>query len=143
MISCREPNEKNIENIEQTKFFDFLEEIKEDYQNDGAQLRTALNKFEERYKSAKLKSIPRLVTFLYDLNGHLDPTVNIRSGSMIRVQVESVKRRKTEGSGCRRKLSSITKNKENLDPQIIPSQKKECWQKGTQSEQKHTKNQLN
>ena len=86
-----------------------------------------------------MKSIPRLVTFLYDLNGHLDPTINIRSGSMICVQVESVKRRKTEGLGHRRKLPSIIKNKENLDLQTIPSRKKKCAGRKGQSEQKHTK----
>jgi hypothetical protein len=42
---------------------------------------------------------------------------------MIRVQVEFVKRRKTEGSGHRRKLPSTTKDKENLDLQNVPSQK--------------------
>ncbi len=88
------------------------------------QLCTALNKFEERYKAAKLKSTSRLASFLYDLNRDLDPTVNIRSGSMIRVQVESVKRRKTEGSGHKRKLPSIIKDKENLDPKVIPDRKR-------------------
>ncbi|PKC57301.1 hypothetical protein RhiirA1_401509 [Rhizophagus irregularis] len=81
---------------------------------------------EERYKAGKLKSIPRLVSFLYDINRELDPAVNIRSGFMIRVQVESVKRRKTKGSKRKRKPFSITNNKENLensDPQIIPGQK--------------------
>jgi len=85
---------------------------------------TALDKFEKRYKAAKLKSIPRLVSFLYELNSHLDPVVNIRSGSMIRVQVKSIKRRKTEGSGRKRKLPSIIHDKENLDPQTIPERKR-------------------
>ncbi|PKB96233.1 hypothetical protein RhiirA5_435193 [Rhizophagus irregularis] len=96
------------------------------YSNRCAQLHTALNKFAERYKAGKLKSIPRLVSFLYDINRELDPAVNIRSGFMIRVQVESVKRRKTKGSKRKRKPFSITNNKENLensDPQIIPGQK--------------------
>ena len=70
-----------------------------------------------------MKSIPRLASFLYDLNRNLDPTINIRSGSKIRVQVESVKRRKTEGSGRKRKLPAINKEKENLDPHTIPSRK--------------------
>ena len=45
---------------------------------------------------------------------------------MIRVQVESVKRRKTEGSsGTKRKLPAIVnQGKENPDPQTIPSRKK-------------------
>lgn len=67
-------------------------------------------------------SIPRLASFLYDICSHVDPTIRIRSGSMIRVQVESIKRRKTEGSSRKRKLTSI-KNKENLDPQTIPNRK--------------------
>ena len=45
---------------------------------------------------------------------------------MIRVQVESVKRRKIEGSsGTRRKLPvNVNEGKENLDPQVIPARKK-------------------
>jgi hypothetical protein len=45
---------------------------------------------------------------------------------MIRVQVESIKRRKTETSGGRkRKLAgTISSGKENLDPQVIPARKK-------------------
>ena len=73
-------------------FNTFLEGIKEDYQNSGSQLRIALDKFAERYDAAKSKSIPRLCSFLYDFNRDLDPTARINSGSMIRVQVESVKR---------------------------------------------------
>lgn len=38
-----------------------------------------------------MKSIPRLVSFLYDMNRDLYPTIKIKSGSMICVQVESVK----------------------------------------------------
>ncbi|CAB5362409.1 unnamed protein product [Rhizophagus irregularis] len=115
----------SIEEVDNTStFIDFLEEIKEDYQNGDVQLRTALNKLAERYKAAKMKSVPRLVSFLYDMNRDLDPTIKIKSGPMIRVQVESVKRRKTEGSGRKRKLpASIIKDKENLDPQAIPSRK--------------------
>jgi hypothetical protein len=109
------------ENIEDniSMFTLFLEGIKDDYENGGIQLRSALNKFAERYKAAKLKSIPRLASFLYDINRNLDPTVNIRSGSMIRVQVESIKRRKTEGSERKRKLPINIKEKENSDPQNI------------------------
>ncbi|CAG8779880.1 10670_t:CDS:1, partial [Gigaspora rosea] len=43
---------------------------------------------------AKSQSIPRLSSFLYDLNRDLDPLVRIKSGRKIQVQVESVKRRK-------------------------------------------------
>ncbi|RGB36647.1 hypothetical protein C1646_666802 [Rhizophagus diaphanus] len=88
-IEHRESN-KNVEDDIIT-FINFLEEIKEDYSNGCAQLHTALNKFAEHYKAVKLKSIPRLIFFLYDINRELDLAVNIRSGSMICVQVESVK----------------------------------------------------
>ena len=81
----------------------------------------------KRYQAAKSVSIPRLISFLYDICSYADPTIRIRSGSMIRVQVESVKRRKMEGSGRKRKTSTI-KNKENLDPQTIPNRKtKKSW----------------
>ena len=87
----KEANE-NIEEADISVFTNFLENIRADYQNGSTQLRTALNKFEERYMVAKSKSIPQLVSLLYDLNSHLDLKVNIRGGSMIRVQIESVKR---------------------------------------------------
>jgi hypothetical protein len=107
-------------------------------------LRTALSKFEECYKVAKTKSIPRLVSYLYDISRNSDPTVNIRSGSMIRVQVESVKRRRTEGSGRKRRLPSIIKDKENLDPQVIPSRKRKQTGKKEHNLSKNvSKNQLN
>jgi len=50
---------------------------------------------------------------------------------MIRVQVESIKRRKTERSGGgKRKLPAITReDKENLDSQIIPARKKKMGKK--------------
>src|SRR5437763_16852704 len=88
--SGKEAN-KNIEEADISVFTNFLENITADYQNGGTQLRTALNKFEERYMAAKSKSISRLVFLLYDLNSHLDSQVNIRGSSMIRVQIESVK----------------------------------------------------
>ena len=77
--------------MDTSKFILFLEEIKEDYLNSGLQLRTALNKFVEHYEAAKSASIPRLISFLYDICSNVDPTVRIKSGPMIRVQVESVK----------------------------------------------------
>jgi hypothetical protein len=55
------------------------------------QLRTALNKLAEHYKVAKMKSVPKLISFLYDINCDLDLTAKIKSGSIIRVQIESVK----------------------------------------------------
>ncbi|RGB22605.1 hypothetical protein C1646_775823 [Rhizophagus diaphanus] len=88
-IKHRESN-KNVEDDIIT-FINFLEKIKKDYSNGYTQLYTALNKFAECYKVAKLKSILQLVSFLYDINCELDLAVNIRSGSMIHVQVESVK----------------------------------------------------
>ena len=125
----REPNEENEGNEETDNssiFGTFLEEIKEDYHNGGSQIRTALDKFAERYDAAKSKSTPRLCSFLYDINRNLDPTVRVNSGAMIRVQVESVKRRKTErsGGGKRRISATIREGKENMDPQIIPTRKK-------------------
>ena len=105
--------------------------MKADYQNASPQLCTALDKFAERYRSAKSKSIPCLTSYLYDLNHNLDPTARVKSGSMIRVQIESVKRRKTESSGSRkRKLpNNIREEKENLDPHVIPARKKRAMAK--------------
>jgi hypothetical protein len=65
---------------------------------------------------------------------------------MIRVQVESVKCRKTGGSnGTRRKLSAITsKDKENSDPHVISSHKKRKTGKKEHNLSKNVlKNQLN
>jgi hypothetical protein len=123
-------NEESTE-IDCTSFAMFLEEVKTDYQNASPQLCTALDKFAERYRSAKLKSIPCFTSYLYDLNRNLNQTARVKSGSMIRVQVESVKRRKTENSGGRkRKLpNTICEEKENLDPHIIPARKKRVMAK--------------
>ena len=120
----RKLNEESTE-IDYTTFAMFLEEIKADYQNASPQLHAALDKFAERYRSAKSKSFPRLVSFLYDLNHNLNLTAHIKSGSKIRVQVESIKRRKMENSDGRRKLpATVCEGKENFDPQIIPVRKK-------------------
>jgi hypothetical protein len=123
-VSYREPNKEN-EGFDNSVIISFLEEIKEDYQNCGPQLRTALGKFAEQYHSSKSSSIPRLCSFLYNVNHNVDAT-RVKSGAKIRVQVESVKRRKIEGSnGTRRKLpGAVNGGKENLDPQSIPSRKK-------------------
>jgi len=74
----------------------------------------------------KSKSIPQLSSFLYDLDRNFDPAARLKSGPMIRVQVESIKRRKTENSGgSKRKLpAAVNFEKENIDPQIIPARKK-------------------
>ncbi|CAG8731970.1 21381_t:CDS:1, partial [Gigaspora rosea] len=117
-------NDNELKEINATAFNNFLNEIKKDYQDADSQLYTALNKFMKHYQAAKSQSTSRLTSFLYNLNGGADPTARIKSGSMIRVQVESVKRRKTKGSGRKRKLLAAPKNKENSDPQIIPSWKK-------------------
>ncbi|CAG8633982.1 7508_t:CDS:2 [Funneliformis mosseae] len=105
----REPDEENKENegIDKFAFNYILEEIKADYQNSGSQLRTALDKFAEHYNAA-------------NLNLYQDPIARVKSGSMIRVQVESIKRRKSETSGGgKRKLSAtISKGKEILEPQV-------------------------
>jgi len=82
-----------------------------------------LNKFAKYYEVTKLKSIFQLVSFLYDLNCNLNLIVNIRNGFMIHIQVESIKRYKTEESEHKWKLSAIIKDKENLDPQVIPNWK--------------------
>ncbi|CAG8531703.1 4984_t:CDS:2 [Funneliformis mosseae] len=124
-IERRVPNEESTD-IDYTSFVTFLEEVKSDYQIASPQLRTALDKFAERYCSAKSKSFPQLTCYLYDLNRSLNPTARVKSGSMIRVQVESVKRRKTKGSGGRkRKLpNTICDEKETLNPHVIPARKR-------------------
>ena len=126
LISCREQREEN-EEIDISAFTSFLEEVKSDYQNAGQTLRTSLNKFKDRYIAAKSKSIPRLSSYLYDLDRNFDPAARLKSGPMIRVQVESIKRRKTENSGGSRKRklpAAVNGEKENIDPQIIPARKK-------------------
>ncbi|RIB24670.1 hypothetical protein C2G38_2241878 [Gigaspora rosea] len=75
----------------------FLEEIKADYENSSSQLCIALDKFAERYYRAKSTS-----------------------GSTIRVQVESVKRRKPRSGSEKRNLFAINKENEDLDPHVIP-----------------------
>jgi hypothetical protein len=134
---------KEDEEIDISSFTTFLEEIKTDYQNSQA-LRIALDKFKERYNAAKSISFSRLASFLYDLNRDLDP-MRIKSGASIRVQVESIKRRKTEGGSSKRRLHIPTnKGKENLDPQIIPARKKKKLGKKDHNLSKHImKNQLN
>ncbi|RGB43005.1 hypothetical protein C1646_750389 [Rhizophagus diaphanus] len=101
--------------IDSSNLVAFLDEIKADYESCGLQFRTALDKFAKRYHASKLKS----VSFLYDISQNVDPT-RVKSDAMIRVQVESVKRRKRIGSSSTKQVSG----KENLDPQIIPNRKK-------------------
>ena len=96
-----------------------------DYQNAGQTLRNTLDKFKERYNAAKAMSIPRLTSYHYDLNRNIDPIARVKSGTQIRVQVESVKRRKMEGGSTRRRVPAPTnENKENSDPNLIPARKK-------------------
>ncbi|CAB4494576.1 unnamed protein product [Rhizophagus irregularis] len=113
----RELNENNENEIDKSALVTFLEEIKVDYENYGPQFCTAFDKFAKRYHVSKSQSIPWLCSFLYDINRNVDPT-QVKSGSMICVQVESVKRRKSEGSnGTRQKSSAIVEGeKENSDP---------------------------
>ncbi|CAG8714249.1 8488_t:CDS:2, partial [Gigaspora rosea] len=92
-----EPN-KTIEKINTLEFVQFLKNIQDDYQNSGEQLQVTLNKFAECYKAAKSKSTSRLWL----------------------VQVESAKQRKIEEHSYKQRLPAI-KDKENSDPQIIPS----------------------
>src|SRR5262245_25038897 len=95
-LFIRKQNGKDVINkIDKSALVAFLEEIEADYENCGPQFCTAFNKFVERYHASKLMSIPRLCSFLHNIDRNVDPT-RIKSGSMIRVQVESVKRRKTE-----------------------------------------------
>ena len=60
----REPSEEYDFSV----FNTFLEDIKMDYQNSGQTFCTAFDKFREYYDAAKSKSIPRLTSFLYELN---------------------------------------------------------------------------
>ena len=71
--------------FDRSSFDAFLEEVKEDYENCGSQFRIAFDKFTERYKAVKSKSISRLNTFLYNIKRDLDPLAYVKSGSMIRV----------------------------------------------------------
>ncbi|CAG8452444.1 11865_t:CDS:2 [Gigaspora rosea] len=73
---------------------------------------SALEKFAKRYNAAKAKSVPALVLFLYDINRNIDPLARVKSGAKIRVQVKSVKYRKTNNN-----------SKENIDQHIIPARK--------------------
>jgi len=43
--------------FDHSSFDAFLEEVKEDYENCGSQFHIAFDKFTERYKAAKSKSI--------------------------------------------------------------------------------------
>ncbi len=92
-----------------------------------------------------MKSISQLTSFLYDLNHDLDPIIHIKSNANIRVQVKSIKRRKTKGGSFKRKLHvPINEGKKNLDSKIIPVQKKKKTDKKDHNLSKHIiKNQLN
>jgi hypothetical protein len=82
-----------------------------------------LDKFSKQYHASKALSFARLTSFLYN-NNYTDST-RIKSGAMIRVQVESTKRRSEGSGGSRRRLhNKANKNKENIDPQVIPIRKK-------------------
>lgn len=53
------------------------------------------------------------------------PTVRLKSGPMIRVWAESIKRWKLEKSGDRKRNlpATVSEDKEYFDPEIIPSKK--------------------
>jgi hypothetical protein len=102
---------EEIEEIDISEFTTFLELVKSDYQNSGQTLRTSLDKFKDRYIAARALSIPRLSSFLYDLKRDLDPMVRVKSGANIRVQVESIKRRKIEGGSSKRRLPTANNSK--------------------------------
>ncbi|RIB16930.1 hypothetical protein C2G38_2188699 [Gigaspora rosea] len=90
LLETKEPEEldkenKKIEEIDSSNFNSFLEEVRLDYQLADQPLRSALDKFKDRYNAAKSRSISRLSSFLYDLNSNLDPTARIKSGPQIRV----------------------------------------------------------
>ena len=139
-FSHRESNKEN-EDIDDSANISFLEEIKADYQNFGPQFRTAFNKFAKRYHASKSKSIPRLCSFLYDINSNVE---RVRSGAKICVQVESVKWRKGSSGTGRRLPGIINSGKENSDPQAIPSRKKRKTSKKEHNLSKNVlKNQLN
>ncbi|CAB5202523.1 hypothetical protein RhiirA5_505112 [Rhizophagus irregularis] len=89
----------------------FLEEIKTDYKSCGLQFHTALDKFAKHYHASKLKSVPCLFSFLYDISQNVDPTC-VKSGAMIYVQVKSVKWHKKIGLSNTKQVNG----KENLNP---------------------------
>jgi len=123
MLENQENKENQVVDFDSSSFDTFLKEVKNDYENCGPQLRVSLDKFAERYRVAKSQSIPRLSTLLYDIKRELDPSARVKSGSMIRVQVESIKRRKSEGTGARRRYSINAGVDNNSDPQAIPKRK--------------------
>ncbi|CAG8803905.1 37835_t:CDS:2, partial [Gigaspora margarita] len=102
------------------EFFDtFLKTMKNNYEYCGPQLRAVLEKLAERYNTAKAKSISVLTSFLYNVNRNSDPLGRVKSGAKICVQVESVKRRKTESSIKK----SGDKENCNRDLHVIPAHK--------------------
>src|SRR6266498_1574316 len=115
MLENQENKENQVVDFDSSSFDTFLKEVKNDYENCGPQLRVSLDKFAERYRVAKLQSIPRLSTLLYDIKRELDPSA--------RVQVESIKRRKSEGTSARRRYSINAGVDNNNNPQAIPKRK--------------------
>ncbi|PKK58339.1 hypothetical protein RhiirC2_796476 [Rhizophagus irregularis] len=79
-----------------------------------------------------LSPIIRLSSYLYDLNRNIDPMVAIKSGAHIRVQVESIKRRKTEESSAKRKLLVPNMKKKKIwTLKLFLSEKRRNWVKRT------------
>jgi len=66
--------------------------------------------------------------------------VRVKSGANIRVQVESIKRRKTEGGESKRRLPNNNNGKENSDPMTISVRKKRKSGKKDHNLSKHSCN---
>ncbi|CAB4492142.1 unnamed protein product [Rhizophagus irregularis] len=106
---CTESHDENETTLNFNYYYEFLkeldeknkEEIKADYESCGPKFRTALDKFSECLPCFKIEI---LCSFLYDINQNIDPT-RVKSGAMIRVQVESVKRCKRVGSSSTKQAS--------------------------------------
>ncbi|CAG8777332.1 11589_t:CDS:2, partial [Dentiscutata erythropus] len=76
-----EENEIETNNVDNSSFDKFLEEISDDYKNCGPQLRKAFEIFAKRYRASKSQSIAQAITFLYNP----DSSIQIKSGAAIRV----------------------------------------------------------
>ncbi|CAG8567442.1 19128_t:CDS:2 [Gigaspora margarita] len=96
--------------------------VKDDYESCEPQLRAALEKMAERYNAAKAKSIPALTSFLHNMNPGTDPLVRMKSVAKIRVQIESIKHRKTKSS------MKKSGDKKNQDSQVIPACKNQNFE---------------
>ena len=85
----REPSKENKE----TKISEFISFLEEDYQNAGQTLQTSLDKFKDRYNSAKSKSIPRLSSFLYNPGRNLNSIARVNIYEFRQNQLKGVKQK--------------------------------------------------